>query len=225
VLSLAEMPAALDGDHRKLHCAPPALAGESARAAFMLLSYEGKSGPVCYDDKVVFVSAGDFFGDEAVGVVHSEVPAVGSQASDQRVSLRVTRSMPYSAAFTILPADLEARLGARGQPVGPTDVFSFVHAQSGKRLAGLRTQARTDFGVEFVVAAQTILTKGAVHQLMGEQAGKRLLTGYGVKPEYRENHWCFVRADDGSAPTPGAGAPGPEMHDGAEHEEARAPTE
>lgn len=205
-LSLAEIPAAVTGDHRKLHCAPLALAGASARSAFQVLSYDGKAGPICYDDKLVLLSAGDLYGDKAVGFVHSESPPVGSQASDQRVTLCVmpalAAAMPYASAFTILPERLDARLGLRGQPVGPSDAFALVHAQSGRRLAGLGSRVRTDFGLEFALGAQTFLTKGSVHQLAGEHKGTRHLTGYGVKPEFSENLWDFVRASEPARPAP-----------------------
>ncbi|KAJ1623178.1 hypothetical protein T492DRAFT_1057071 [Pavlovales sp. CCMP2436] len=199
-LSLAEKPlGVLEGEHRKLHCAS-ASTGATARTAFQLHSYDGKTGPVHFDDKVVLVSAGDLFGDEVIAFVHSELPPVGSQASDQRVTLRILpadgSSIPYSAAFSVVPARFDARLGLRGQPIG-SDAITLVHARSGKRIAGLREAMLTDFGAEFMVSAQTMQAKGAVHQLTGERDGKRNITGYGVKGDGEENQWELVRAGPG----------------------------
>jgi hypothetical protein len=197
-ISPAERPLGLDGDHRALACAP-AETGACARTVFQLLSYEGKSGPICYDDKVVLVGAGELFGDATVGFIHTETPPLGAQASDQRVTLRVLPAdgarVPYSAAFIVLPADLEARLGLGGAPVGADDMFALAHAQSSKRLAGLAEPLRTDFGLERALSARTLRPHGSVHQLTGERLGTRTLSGYGIKPELAENMWTFVRAD------------------------------
>jgi hypothetical protein len=201
-LSMAEKPLGLEGEHVSLRCAHPSV-GATARTTFHILSYEGKTGPVRYDDKVVLASAGPLFGEAAVGFLHTESPTVGSQASDQQVTIRVLPAqsgpIPYSAAFIILPAHLNARLGLRGQPVGADDAITLVHAQSGKCIAGLRETTRTDFGLEQLLTAKTMLAKGTVHQLTGEQLGTRHLSGYGVKPEYDENKLAFVRAA-GTAP-------------------------
>lgn len=191
--SLGDKPLALEGEHAGLFCAAPSI-GPAERTVFKLVSYDGKQGPVRYDDKVAFESASSLFKHESRAFVCSEVPPLGSQASDQGVTLSLGHgsSIPYSAAFTVLPADMTARLGLLGQPVSRDQPFVLVHCRSGRRLSGVDEDVNTDFGMEKVVTMGTAVAKGVVHQLHGEQMGTRPLTGYGVKQEEIENHWRLV---------------------------------
>lgn len=192
--SMSEKPVGLEGDHAFVSCAP-AEAGGVARTAFRLLSFTGKQGPVCYDDRIVLATAGGLHDDEVLACLTSQMPGQGSQSSDQRVTLRVCEDgVPtYASVFTLLPARMDARLGLLRHPVDASEPIVLVHCQSGKRVAGTHERIRTAFGVEHVVTAQTVLAKGVVHQLTGEKRGKRYITGYGVKPEYEDNRWSIER--------------------------------
>ena len=70
---------------------------------------------------------------------------------------------PYQlCAWTIQPAEPDARLACQGCPVRVDAPFTIVHAFTNRRLAGLTMATSNEFGTEACVCAHTFHDKGKV---------------------------------------------------------------
>ena len=170
--------------------------GPVARNVFVIEPYEKGDN---FGDKLLFgqkfrLRLNDLLFEKPMYLHSQPITPLVSAKITRRCEVVVTSEKTYDTAFQVAFKELKLRLENEGTPVPANAEVVVVHCATRQDLASY-AHIQNDFGAEFEVCGQTLLTTDKIHVLHAEAKGS--ITGdIPLRPEQVKNHWAFLNADE-----------------------------